>query len=265
MTKWHDYLVFTKAYPFIIGLIFSQTLADNTLVIVLITYLKEEWNQSLRLAAAIVNFREFYTEISKVYVAHLSDEYFGRFPAVLWLTGSYTLGLVMLWVLEAHNTYNTKMLYLALFFISLGKAGDVVLKSFISDQLRVNEPSKKVDEDLIEGRTKVWRGFPWILAAGIASFLNASWEAYSILLTIILGVELLGFWSGKPLYAYQFIETESAWKKIYYVGKAAFLKRHLPNPKSAGEFYENTKDHNPLKPNIFFFRYAFQINIMSFY
>ncbi|KAL0395266.1 UNVERIFIED_CONTAM: hypothetical protein Slati_4492800 [Sesamum latifolium] len=84
-TRWFKYyVVWNKAVPFILSLVFVHAWVECALIAVLITHLTDGWLDLPR-AASIVNMKDGVTAV----LAHVSDAYLGPFLAVVCSTVAY--------------------------------------------------------------------------------------------------------------------------------------------------------------------------------
>nr|POF06748.1 hypothetical protein CFP56_50672 [Quercus suber] len=100
--KWyHGYIFFSKAVPFIFGLIVSQSMINKAVVGMLIAYLTFTWLMDsskdsieeyyLPSAATIVNLLAGITTVSAVIVAYIADSYLKRFTTIVICALAYTM------------------------------------------------------------------------------------------------------------------------------------------------------------------------------
>ena len=130
--------------------------------------------------------------------------------------------------------------------IAVGKAGgQPILKRYLTDQLRNHEPDPETDEDRVEARRKFW----WFTAylspyISLLIFYAASWPIIFISSAILMGAAGLLFLCAIPLYHHS-EQTGSDLTNVFFVFKAAILKRHLDYPSTRDKFHTNDEVLNP--------------------
>nr|POF06753.1 protein nrt1/ ptr family 5.7 [Quercus suber] len=231
--KWyHDYIFFSKAVPFIFGLIVSHSMINLAVVELYIVYLQDMDYHSIQedylpTAATIVNLQDGISTVSAVIVAYIADSNLKCFNTIVICALAYTMGLMLLWC----NSQSGPT-YVAGLALALGKYGlDSILKEFLSEQLigREKENSNEIEAQ-IEGRTNVWWCIASISGSAIAAFWlsNVTWERTFLASSVMMGTSLLLFLCGFKFYCPERHNRNS--HVIFKVFKAAISKRYLAYP-----------------------------------
>ncbi|XP_047961747.1 protein NRT1/ PTR FAMILY 5.6-like [Salvia hispanica] len=224
-----NYVVFTKSIFFMLGLILSYKLVENSVLSVLITHLTDAWGEDqydLRKAAMVVNLQEGMGSVSVVFFVYLADVRTGRFNMVVFATAFSIVGL---WLnfLASRNEYDGKvslgLLYLGLGLLTFAQAAlSETLEAFLEDQLRLTG----VDEDLRIGRKKFWWKLVSFVAA-IVSLFGLSLLEFGILtlvLAAVMWVCFIVFLLGSNYYHHE--ETiENQFKDVGIVLARAYTNR----------------------------------------
>ncbi|XP_034692945.1 protein NRT1/ PTR FAMILY 5.7-like isoform X3 [Vitis riparia] len=267
LTRWFQYyFVFSKAALLISALVFGHSLVEHAVVDVLMSYIRDTWEDvHLHVAAAAVSTYEVTSTIVVVLLAHASDAYFGHFKMILITTKTYIIGLVLLCIT------GTKiwLLVVALVLISVGTAGkEPPLKEFLVDQLRRHEQSLDGNNEFrVQARTEVWWLYWWCLGSITATFAfpDVDWPNTFKIVMVVMFVAYWLFRFGESLPYCQSPTSEenqtgkqeasaSPLSLAYRVLKAAIMKRHLHYP-DASNFFKNDSGELILLPNIPFFRW----------
>ena len=135
------------------------------------------------------------------------------------------------------------LFFVALYFISLGTGGHKpCLESFGADQF---------DDNHLEERKKKMSYFNWwnfalccglLLGVTVIVYVQdkVSWGVADLILTIVMAVTILTFYSGKIYYRYRLPEG-SPLTPLLQVLIAAIRKRKLPYPSNPSLLYEVPK------------------------
>ncbi|GAA0176253.1 transporter [Lithospermum erythrorhizon] len=250
------------------GLILCYSLAEHAVVCTLINHLTEAWGQSVAKAAIIVNIVEGSTAVLLLPAAHLSDSYLGYFLE----------GLILTRFLEYSERESISELCISLVLMTMGRAAEIPLRVLMEDQVREREKKTSqltsdaiqlqaleedrsrqqeetdAQEQRIQDRNEIWWYCPWTIGAVGVIF----WETRGIqytLLSTVMAVGLLWFWSGEIFHFYVHNPVRSPLTKVYYVIKAAILKRHYQYPEVADQFLNKENQHVPLLPDRLFLRW----------
>ncbi|KAK7849848.1 hypothetical protein CFP56_002308 [Quercus suber] len=95
--KWyHDYIFFSKAVPFIFGLIVSHSMINLAVVELYIVYLQDMDYHSIQedylpTAATIVNLQDGISTVSAVIVAYIADSNLKCFNTIVICALAYTM------------------------------------------------------------------------------------------------------------------------------------------------------------------------------
>ncbi|KAK4559325.1 hypothetical protein RGQ29_008518 [Quercus rubra] len=270
--KWcHDYIFFSKAVPFIFGLVVSHTVINSAVVEVFIDYLATAWEKdpSLPTAATIVNLQDGISTVSAVVVAYIADSYLNCFTTIVICALTYTMGLMLLWCSAHSSSIRTHYgpIYVAAFAVALGKCGlDSILKEFLSEQLIEGEKENSYESEAqIEGRTNVWWCIASISGSAIAVFWLSyvTWERTFLACNVMMGASLLLFLCGFKFYCPERHNRNS--HVIFKVFKAAISKRYLAYPGTPTQLswksepnlklYEEKNSQILLLPKVFWFRW----------
>ncbi|KAF7831011.1 protein NRT1/ PTR FAMILY 5.6-like [Senna tora] len=247
-----------KASLFVLTIEFSERVSFFGIATNLITYLTQVIHQDLKTAAKNVNYWAGTTTLMPLIGGFVADAYTGRFHMVLFSSLIYLMGLSLLTMSQfipslkpCSNYSNTKVcnrpkkvhevvFFLALYCISLGTGGyKPCLESFGADQF---------DDDDIEERKKKMSFFNWwnfalcfalLLGVTVVVYVEdyVSWGVANLSLTVLMGVTIVGFYVGKPIYRFRKAEGNPL-TPLLQVVVAAIRKRNLPCPSDASLFYE---------------------------
>ncbi|XP_028760958.1 protein NRT1/ PTR FAMILY 5.4-like [Neltuma alba] len=260
--------VLSKTVIFIWGLVLSHALVSNGVVDVFADFLGDE-KYNLWKAIMVKSFLEGLSAVLKVAVIHVSEAYIGRFKAIIFCTGSFTMGLVLLWIRASHLDIVT--LIFAIVLIALGTAGkEPTLRDFFDYQLR--EKVKKNCTEKNEGEdkessqekersgkndsaaTNLWWSTASIIGSVIASFFLSSdhWGENFEISSIVMGATCLLFIIGIFCYYPEEKPSESPLTIPYRVFKAAIKNRRLSYPSSKQDY--NNEDSDDASSEDFFYR-----------
>ncbi|CAK7344159.1 unnamed protein product [Dovyalis caffra] len=279
---WVNYnIYFCKAAFFILGLVFSHKVVENTMESSLMDYLTD-LGKSVPEAAVIVNTQEGLSLICALIIAHFADTCIGRFDVVLYATSSYFFGLLILclasWFAYRPNTLGPSIkapIIVIMVLLAVGKASkNPPLKAFLSDQLVEHKTFVYKDDSQVAARVKVW----WFLASVLGSFasviisgsypeqigmhIGSSEQMIFIIPALAMGVSYFIFWSGIGFY-YRENPTGSPLTIVYRVFKASVLKLHQRYPNDPNDYYDNHSDQLVLFPDIRILRWLDKAAILE--
>ncbi|KAJ6815060.1 protein NRT1/ PTR FAMILY 5.6 [Iris pallida] len=245
-----------NASLFVIAIELSERLSYIGLATSLITYLTKVLHWDVKSAAKNVNYWIGVTTMTPLLGGFLADAYLGRFYTILVSTIIYLVGLLLLTMSQilpslkpcSDSTTACKkplkvhevIFFVAMYMISIGTGGHKPsLESFGADQF---------DDNHAEERKKKLSYFNWwncglcsgvMLGSTLVVYVqdNVSWAAADVVLTTVMGINLVIFLAGKSRYRYS-APQGSPLTPLLQVVVAAMAKRHLPLPSDAGELYE---------------------------
>ncbi|CAN0910962.1 Protein NRT1/ PTR FAMILY 4.6, partial [Linum grandiflorum] len=252
------------AFCILVG-IACENIATLALAVNLVTYFNSVMHLEVAEAAnQLTNFMGV-SNILAILVAILADAYIGRFRAVILSACLEILGLALL-AIQAHSpkmkpptcnvfdpTADCKKLkggdaaylYTALYLLAAGSAGlKASLPAHGADQFDEKDPQ--------EARQR--SGFFNYLLLAVCSggaisitFIvwiqdKKGWDWGFAIGCLALGVGLLVFFAGLPLYRIQPIEGSTALTEILQVYVAAYRNRKLQLPEDHSQLYEISRD-----------------------
>ncbi|XP_042048176.1 protein NRT1/ PTR FAMILY 5.11-like [Salvia splendens] len=260
----HDYVVFTKSMLFILGLIFSYKLVENSFLSVLITHLTDAWGENekdLRKAAMVVNLQEATGSVSVVLFVYLADVHTGRFKMVAFATAFCIAGLLLNFASTRNE--DDKEVKWGLFYLGLGlltfapAALSVTLEVFLEDQLRPkdtdqlrptdadqhedqrNQLQPTDADDQREDRRKRRTNFWWKLVSCVAAIFSMFGPSFNAqVLAGVMGVCFLVFLLGSNYYHHE-RKIENQFKDVGIVLARAYRNRNDEYPQ--GSFNNETQ------------------------
>ncbi|KAL3838638.1 hypothetical protein ACJIZ3_023229 [Penstemon smallii] len=208
------------------SLILVHSWISYALIAILMTRLTDNGFR-LSKAAMIVNVHDGVTAVLVLVVAYASDAYLGPFIILVCTNISCIIGLLLLFLAAWRwHKIEIPLLYVALIFIALGRAGCYVpMKEFLADQFRKEED----EEEQVESRRKIWWRSAYILGiiASLFFFVEASWVKLCKIFTIALAIAFTFFLGGIPFFECKRPTESSSLNKVARVFYAAIRKRHL--------------------------------------
>ncbi|MCO5569354.1 hypothetical protein L7F22_023066 [Adiantum nelumboides] len=242
-----------KACPFILGNETCERLAYYGINTNLVTFLISKLNQSNATASVNVTNWSGTCYITPLIGAFLADAYLGRYWTIAVFSAIYFVGMVLLTLTTAVPSLvppkngsatvgQLAAFYLALYLIALGTGGiKPCVSSFGADQFD--------DNDAREKKNKVsffnWFYFSINIGALISSSVlvyiqdNVSWTWGFGVPAAMMGVAIISFFSGTPLYRHQ-KPGGSPLTRIAQVFTAAFSKRSVSALPDPNLLYETT-------------------------
>eukprot|EP00250_Pteridium_aquilinum_P004753 c14952_g1_i1 orf=60-1862(+) len=243
-----------KACPFILGNECCERLAYYGINTNLVVFLTKKLNQSN--AAATVNVTNWAGTcyITPLIGAFFADAYLGRYWTIAGFSSIYFVGMVLLTLTTAvpslvppknGNATSGQLaaFYVALYLIALGTGGiKPCVSSFGADQFD--------DNDAREKKNKVsffnWFYFSINIGALISSSVlvyiqdNVSWTWGFGIPAVMMGVAIVSFFSGTPLFRHQ-KPGGSPVTRIFQVFTAAIQRHRMATVSDANQLHE-TKD-----------------------
>ncbi|KAI4353252.1 hypothetical protein L6164_002217 [Bauhinia variegata] len=181
-------IFFTNNLLFIWGLVLSHSIVEYAVVSILMLYLVDVMEQSLLVAAISINLLQCFSGVFLFLIAYIAEAYTDHFNVIVFSTGSYTMGLILLWVTE-WSSEEFYMFYVAILLLAIGKSvRGSILQSFLRFQLRewkdameiINVAKNEVNDGGRRQREvgpKIWWCSAWIFGQLIALLINgnANW------------------------------------------------------------------------------------------
>ncbi|KAF5190453.1 NRT1/ PTR FAMILY 5.6 [Thalictrum thalictroides] len=240
-----------KAALFIIVIEFSERLSYFGLSANLIIYLTKVLHFDIKNAAKSVNYWAGVTTVMPLLGGFLADGYVGRFYMVLLSSFIYVMGLCLLTMAQLipslkpcrmekcdkPEKLHEVIFFLAIYLVSIATGGHKPsLESFGADQFDDNHP---------EERKKKMSFFNWwnsalcgglLLGVTLIVYMQdyVSWAASYIILTIVMGITIILFYLGKPVYRFRAAKG-SPLTPLLQVLVAAIAKRDLPYPSDSAQ------------------------------
>ncbi|KAK9117526.1 hypothetical protein Sjap_016473 [Stephania japonica] len=204
-----------KVASFVLGIVFSQSLAHIVAVTDLMPYLMDVLDENLPKAAVTTNVRMGVTAITAICGSFLSDACIGRYRMVLYST------IISSPKVSKNKSESTTTFRFALLLIALGKAGySPMLKAFGADQLKSSIAEE--DDDKFKQRVNFW----WCTGVNLGAFV-----------------------------VYTYVEPRgSIFMRASHVFTAAFLNRNLDHPPDASLLYHGD-NNDQLLPHTDDFRF----------
>ncbi|KAJ7961268.1 Protein NRT1/ PTR FAMILY 5.7 [Quillaja saponaria] len=243
-----NHLIFTKAVLFLSGLVLSYSLAYYAVVSVLIDYLSELSDITLRQSAMAINLLDGITAVFAVILTHVSETSTGRFKIICVCAAAYVVGLALL-ILASECI---GMFYLGTVLLAIGQSGkEPTLNAFFEDQLKhknvisgsteknqESDQTNRANGQDEEKQYNIWWHTAKLVGAVIAIFGlgSSSWITTLTVSAILMGGTSLLFLLGCKCYNYE-KPTGSPLGTIYRVFKAGFLRFNLKYPDSEEGYY----------------------------
>ncbi|KAI5068237.1 hypothetical protein GOP47_0016582 [Adiantum capillus-veneris] len=242
-----------KACPFILGNETSERLAYYGINTNLVTFLTKKLNQSNARASVNVTNWSGTCYITPLIGAFLADAYLGRYWTIAVFSAIYFVGMVLLTLTTAVPSlvppkYGSATMgqlaafYLSLYLIALGTGGiKPCVSSFGADQFDENDEREKKNKVSFFN----WFYFSVNIGALIASSVlvyiqdNVSWTWGFGVPAAMMGVAIISFFSGTPLYRHQ-KPGGSPLTRIAQVLTASFSKRRVAPSSDPNLLYETT-------------------------
>ncbi|XP_028764400.1 uncharacterized protein LOC114722522 [Neltuma alba] len=199
----HDHFLFTPSAFFTWSLAVSYNMVEYACLSIIITfYTKEAMKTHLAEAAIIVCVQDGLASFAAVVLARLTCERSGRrFYAIVFTTGSYIAGVIMLWSYARqqpqHQERNLPLFLAVSCLFAFGKAGyDPALKSFLERNLCGSSTERTSPTKRSEIYKNIWVHGAWIVGAIIAifGFLGLKWPKvleFSLIVMIASGLFFL--------------------------------------------------------------------------
>ncbi|CAL0306038.1 unnamed protein product [Lupinus luteus] len=250
-----------KAAFYIIAIEFSERLSYFGIATSLIIYLSKVIHQDLKTAAKNVNYWNGVTTLMPLIGGFLADGYLSRYTTVVASCIIYIMGLSLLslsWFVPGlkpceHGNLCTEprkihevVFFIAIYLISIGTGGHKPsLESFGADQFD--------DAHDVERRQKMsffnwWNcGLCSGLVLGVTLIVyvqdHVNWGVADIILTIVMALSLLIFFTGRPVYRYR-APIGNPLTPMLQVVVAAISKRKLSYPSNPNLLYEVSKSES---------------------
>ncbi|XP_042413466.1 protein NRT1/ PTR FAMILY 8.3-like isoform X1 [Zingiber officinale] len=211
-----------RACPFILGNECCERLAFYGISTNLVTYLKNKLHQGNTSAARTVTIWQGTCYITPLIGAILADAYWGRYWTIAVFSTVYIIGMATL-TLSASvpafklpacigsfcpeaSAFQYAIFFSGLYLISLGTGGiKPCVSSFGADQFDDTDPRERVKK----GSFFNWYFFSINIGALISSSLlvwvqdNYGWGLGFAIPTLFMGLAILSFFFGTPLYRFQ--------------------------------------------------------------
>ncbi|KAK8601841.1 hypothetical protein V6N12_051665 [Hibiscus sabdariffa] len=183
--KWaSNYIRFSKAAPFLSGLLFSKAFIEIAFKAFLISYIVDAGNTSLRGAIALSAAFEGIGFFLTVAVHHIAIDRLGLFRTIIVTIPCLFLGLLMLWLSSSFvsGKANIVIFYTALPLLTAGFAGeDASLEvlfeedNIVVDQTKSRRQQRQDYEDVVAGRASLWS----YGASTVGKFVYGPWYCHS--------------------------------------------------------------------------------------
>ncbi|XP_047330166.1 protein NRT1/ PTR FAMILY 8.3 [Impatiens glandulifera] len=245
-----------KACPFILGTECCERLAYYGIATNLVSYLTKNLHEGNATAARNVTTWSGTCYLTPLIGAVLADAYWGRYWTILAFSTIYFFGMCTLTLSATIPAFKPvecvgsscpsasfpeyAVFYFGLYLIALGTGGiKPCVSSFGADQFDDTDPIERVKK----GSFFNWFYFSINIGALVSSSLivwiqdNAGWGWGFSIPALFMGIAILSFFSGSPLYRFQ-KPGGSPLKRVSQVLVASFHKWKLRVPEQDSLLYE---------------------------
>nr|XP_043638466.1 protein NRT1/ PTR FAMILY 5.8-like [Erigeron canadensis] len=232
----------------VLGLMISRSLTNSAVVGILMWYFSY-YEGNLVLSAVFSNIQDSLSSLLVIFMANLSDSFFGRFRTLLFSTTAYIGGVFLLYLF---NPYDVKwLIVIALVLLALGTSGykvlDEVLIELVDDIDTLKKPAtlKNRDPELMDNvdtseerkqlskeRAEIWSRIAyvsgtiiailWVSPSGLAG-VYLTWRAIFLICICFMTTQLIVFIRGYKLYYQEELNQRPAmifFRVIgHYIGK----------------------------------------------
>ncbi|KAL2343571.1 hypothetical protein Fmac_004856 [Flemingia macrophylla] len=250
-----------KACPFILGNECCERLAFFGIGTNLVTYLTTKLHQRNVSAARNVSIWQGTCYLTPLIGAVIADGYWGRYWTIAVFSVIYFIGMSILTLSASLSSLKPAacsgsscpsatplqlfVLYFGLYVIALGTGGvKACVPPFGADQFDETDSKERIKK----GSYFNWYYFSIYLGAIVACTLivwiqdNAGWGLGFGVPTLFMGISVLSFFIGTPLYRFQ-KSRGSPFSRVFQVLVAAARKWNLVLPEDCSLLYE-TQDIN---------------------
>ncbi|GJV19464.1 putative proton-dependent oligopeptide transporter family protein [Tanacetum coccineum] len=149
---WREYyVIYHVNLLYVIGLVFSRSLTNYTVVGVLMWYFTY-YKGDLVMSAVLSNIQQALSSILVTVMAHMADSFFGRYPTLLFSNTAYIGGLWLMWMFNPYDV--TWLVVILLVLLAFGTSGTNLVNNVLTDLVKDIDNSQ--DEEQSNARAAFW-------------------------------------------------------------------------------------------------------------
>ncbi|RDX83751.1 Protein NRT1/ PTR FAMILY 1.1, partial [Mucuna pruriens] len=241
--------IFSMTVPFVGGLVVSYTYVEMAVLSTLMDYLINlGGTNDLRMAAVATNMQDCLASILYVIVSLITAAYTGSFTMITFCAAASIQSLMLMWM---STSTSIVVIYVAIFFLSLGESGRKLSENFFEFQLEEKIKKGKEQGDVLKMSSGVRLYAPTIAALIMMLYISfisdySKYEENFRFAALFMGGTHLFFLFGYVWYSKEGLTDKSNLRKIYKICKAAFGKRNSKYPTSKDGYHwkdDKKKEH----------------------
>ncbi|KAI4353259.1 hypothetical protein L6164_002223 [Bauhinia variegata] len=230
-------IVLRKRLLFIWGLVVCHSIVEYPVVCnLLMLYLVKFVGQRTVVAAITINLLHSFSSLFVFLAAYIAEVFTNRFNVIVFSTGSYTTGLILLWI-SAKSRREFNMFYLAIILIAIGKSGrGSILQYFLGFQLSgrkdavkfIDVPGNHVNVGEPRQRKVCWysaRISGYVITIFVLG--NTTWLYTFKISGLVMGVAYFAFYFGSFSYYPENPTKNSLANILKFFKKSISNKYHL--------------------------------------
>ncbi|KAL8224750.1 hypothetical protein R6Q57_017307 [Mikania cordata] len=204
---WRNYYyIYDHRLLFVVGLVFSRSLASYAIVDNLMWYFTDHDVPFVK-STVFSNIQEALSSLFVIFMAHSADSFVGRFRTILFSTTAFICGIMLLLMFNPYDV--TWLIVIILVLLALGRSGDYLLQNVLADLVNEADKSEDQNKKRSDARAAVWRRIPhasgaisatlWVAPYALGSP-HSTWNSAFFICLISITATLMIFCKGHGVY-----------------------------------------------------------------